>query len=200
MFIQHLLLTFVLVASTLRDMKTETVIDLGRGYSTTVDSHTLPMLGSLRWKAQVHAKRGKIYAVAYANGTNFYMHRLLLGAQPGQKGDHRDGDGLNNRMDNLRIATISQNRANCGPRVDGGSGLKGVTWHKSSRKWLAGVTKARVKYYLGLFRDKQRAALAVDRASLALWGEFAGLNYPDRGTKPRMPAKGYVLGSRKAAA
>lgn len=167
-------------------------IDLGGGIHATAYSDTVEKLKLLRhkWTAQVH-KRGYIYAATYL-GTTVYLHRLIARAKPGQKVDHINRNTLDCRDDNLRIATSSQNAANSeGRKRYNASGFKGVTWSKRSHRWAATITKDGWRYYLGLFQHKRRAAVAVDRAALALFGEFAGLNFPGRKTRAVMPTGGF---------
>lgn len=86
--------------------------------------------------------------------------------------DHKNGNGLDNRKCNLRIATSSQNKANTKIRRDNTSGFKGVIWHKASNKWMARVADK----YLGLFRSKYEAAKAYNQKAKEMFGEFARLN------------------------
>jgi hypothetical protein len=173
-----------------------TKIYLGRGHFATVNSNTFERLrlGRFRWSAQQH-KRGYVYATAYC-GEVIYLHRVVVGAKKGQCVDHKDRDTLNCREENLRIATPAQNRANQRTRRTNSSGLKGVSWSPGTKKWMAAITHRGRRYYLGCFQDKRRAAVAHDRAALAIHGEFAGLNYPDRGTRPRMPKGGFIVGKK----
>lgn len=175
-------------------MRPTTEIELGRGYTASVYSDTYERLriGHHKWKAQIH-QRGYVYAVRYTIGV-CYLHRVIANAKKGEQVDHIDRDTLNCRDDNLRIATAKQNRANQRARKICQSGLKGVSWSASSRKWMATITTDGMRYYLGVFHDKRRAAVAHDRAALAIHGVFAGLNYPDRKTKPVMPTGGYPVG------
>lgn len=172
-------------------------IELGRGYVATVNYHTYDRLrlGNYKWRALVVRDR-YVYAVRYAGGL-VYLHRLIAGALPGQQVDHEDRDTLNCRDKNLRIATPLQNRANQGARRKNSSGFKGVAWERSCRKWVATITHKAIRYYLGAFRDPKRAALAHDRAALAIHGEFAGLNFPGRKIRAMMPTGGYPVGKRK---
>lgn len=103
----------------------------------------------------------------------YALHRLIVGAQPCDRADHRDNDGLNNRDGNIRLATPQQNRANSRKDRDNQSGYKGVTWAKCSHKWMAQIVYKKHKYYLGVFQHKTRAAIAHDRAALALHWEIA---------------------------
>lgn len=152
-----------------------TEVYLGENYWCKVNSDIWPRLSYYHWRPQIHRNGQKVYAQS-ALGT---MHRFILGAQDGQKVDHRDGDGLNNLRDNLRVATPQQNSANRGRERNNVSGLKGVSWAETSKKWAALVVHKGKRYYLGVFAHKQRAAMAVDRLALALNGDYAGLNYPE---------------------
>src|ERR1051326_8239763 len=87
--------------------------------------------------------------------------------------DHRDGDRTNNRWDNLRRATSSQNNANrCRPR-NNTSGYKGVFFCRKSRKWRACVCKNGKTKHLGGFLTPQEAHNAYVVAARKLHGEFA---------------------------
>lgn len=92
--------------------------------------------------------------------------------------DHKDRDPRNNRRDNLRLATRSQNQANASLRVDSTSGYKGVCLH-ASRRWVAKIQVKRVRIHLGLFDSPEEAAKAYDRASRAYFGEFANTNFSE---------------------
>jgi len=102
------------------------------------------------------------------------MHRLIMGFPEGFV-DHINGDGLDNRRANLRLATRSQNRANSRPR--GRSGLKGV-YGMPGQRWQAWGGVDSTKVYLGTFDDPNHAAAAYDRWAIVAHGEFARLNFP----------------------
>ena len=86
--------------------------------------------------------------------------------------DHRDGDPSNNRWDNLRPATISQNNANRRPNRNNKSGFKGVVQHHIGR-WCARIKKNGRRYHLGSFASPQEAHAAYVAAARKLFGEFA---------------------------
>lgn len=67
--------------------------------------------------------------------------------------DHIDGDGTNNAIANLRIVTSSVNKQNMSKRSDNVSGVTGVNWHASGKKWTAGIVYYGKSIYLGLFSD-----------------------------------------------
>jgi hypothetical protein len=104
------------------------------------------------------------------------MHREILGAGPGVQVDHVNGDKLDTRRCNLRLATRGQNQANSGMNPRNTSGYRGVT-HRDG-KWVA-QTKAGGQFYrLGSFDNPEDAARAYDLAAVELFGEFARLNFP----------------------
>lgn len=161
-------------------MKTVLEIEIGRGYVTKVNSDTWNRrkLGRFKLAPQVHRNGQKVYV--YVNGgMNTTLHRIITGAKPGQFVDHINGDGLDNRTENLRVVTAGQNRANSRKDRDNKSGFKGVTWVKSSRKWMAQIVVNGERHYLGVFTHKERAAKAYDRAAIHYHGEHAGLNFED---------------------
>ena len=116
-----------------------------------------------------------------------YLHRLLMNAQPGEIVDHINGDVLNNRRDNLRLATPQQNGQNKRLSPLSTTGLKGVGYHKKRRKYHTRIQRQGIRYHLGFFDDAETAALAYDAAARMLFGEFAVCNYPSQET-PRSVA------------
>lgn len=108
------------------------------------------------------------------------MHRLLVGVNdPAVMVDHKDGDRMNNRRDNLRIATNSQNQANRRV-VRGVSKFKGVCRQKrpaSKDVWVARLVVEGKQFHLGSFDDEVAAAKAYDRAATKHFGAFAFTNF-----------------------
>jgi hypothetical protein len=108
-----------------------------------------------------------------------YLHRFVLNAPDRIYVDHVNHDPLDNRKQNLRLCTCSQNAANGVGRPEKRiSKYKGVGWRASIRRWYAQIkTGGRCKK-LGYFEDEDLAAAAYDRAASTLWGSFAKLNLP----------------------
>jgi hypothetical protein len=109
------------------------------------------------------------------------MHRLLVEVNLGQEVDHINGNGLDNRKENLRVCTKSQNLGNQKKtKLYGGvatsSKYKGVSWDKRVQKWVAKIGINGKRVYLGLFEDEEKAAEAYNKAALEYFGEFALLN------------------------
>jgi hypothetical protein len=87
--------------------------------------------------------------------------------------DHINGDTLDNRIENLREATIPENGYNSKLMSNNTSGYKGVTWSKQSRKWLVRVSKEKKRINIGYFESLEQASLAAINARVLLNGEFA---------------------------
>lgn len=109
------------------------------------------------------------------------LHRFIWGLHgnaPVPRLDHRNGDGLDCRFQNLRSATSQQNCANSAVSKNCRSGFKGVRQGRGSQKWTAQIGVGWRSVYLGTFTDKIEAARAYDRAAIEHFGEFARLNFP----------------------
>ncbi|BCM87779.1 HNH endonuclease [Methylobacterium indicum] len=87
--------------------------------------------------------------------------------------DHRDLVKSNNRISNLRLATAAQQQANTRARSHSKSGLKGVWWSKSRKKWISNIRLNGKSIYLGQYNTAEEASLAYSNASKSLYGEFA---------------------------
>lgn len=75
--------------------------------------------------------------------------------------DHIDGNKKNNRWDNFRLVNRSENCRNVGRRADNTSGVTGVSWHISQKKWSAQITDlSRKQKHLGYFNSKEEAIVA----------------------------------------
>ena len=106
------------------------------------------------------------------------MHRELMGSPKGMYVDHINGNGLDNRRANIRIATKQQNcwnrkkrRGNCSSR------FKGVSLNKKTGKWTASIFCDGQSFYIGLFSDEEAAARAYDAKARELYGEYAWQNF-----------------------
>jgi len=102
-----------------------------------------------------------------------HMHTLLLMSLGV---DHIDGNGLDNRRQNLRPATGSQNAMNRATPRDNTSGFKGV--HRNRLRWQAQIKAGGRRISLGTFDTPEEAARAYDAAALHHFGAFARPNFP----------------------
>src|SRR3546814_8274071 len=82
----------------------------------------------------------------------------MTGKWPRGEVDHRNGARDDNRWCNLRKATKAQNQANARRRRDNTSGVKGVTWNKARKKWVAQIQAGGKRMSLGGFPTIEAAA------------------------------------------
>lgn len=133
-----------------------------------------------RWqgrKAGYLGSEGHRYVQIFVDGQLYLGHRLawlyVHGSFPLSGVDHIDGNPANNRIDNLRPASQSQNASNMKTPCVNTSGHKGVTWDKGHNLWI-GHVKKNYKYVLrSYFRTKEEAIAAVALAREKFHGEFA---------------------------
>ena len=149
-----------------------------------------PATGLLTWRAPA-SNRAAIggeagwfqkpgYRYVGIAGKKFLVHRVIwlyvTGKWPAAQIDHRDTNRINNRWNNLREATHSQNEMNKGMR--GGlrrnkAGVKGVYYDARRNKWAAEIRAAGVRHHLGRFPTKAAAAMAHKKAAQELHGLYA---------------------------
>lgn len=120
------------------------------------------------------------YYEGYAiNNTVGYMHRYIMSAPEHLEVDHKNHDTLDNRKNELRLATRSQNSANQIAGKGCSSIYKGVCFNKRARKWVCSLTHEGVGFNLGYYESEEDCAKAYDLKALECWGEFAHLNFPE---------------------
>jgi hypothetical protein len=123
-------------------------------------------------KHKVH-KQGSIFNKRYlAHRVAWAIH---YGDWPpkGMEVDHRNGDGGDNRIANLRLATPSENMRNRPANATNACGLKGVDFIPSRNRWRAKITLHGKTQEIGQFKTKEEAHLAYTARAKVLHGEFA---------------------------
>jgi hypothetical protein len=156
-------------------------IPLTQGKYAIVDDGDYKWLSQWKWYAV--KSYNTYYAVrAYSRSCRkpIYMHKLILNPPDGFKSDHRNNNGLDNRRQNLRICTNSQNSQNKRAGQSGTSQYKGVYWHKQGKRkkrWVASIMTNYKPIHLGYFQNEIEAARAYDKEAKELFGEFAYTNF-----------------------
>jgi len=150
-------------------------IKLTKEKVTIVDDCDYQRLSKFKWQARQN-QSGIWYASRQSKGKTFRMHRFLLNIPIGFQPDHINGDGLDNRQCNLRIATRSQNNANCRVYKNSPSGFKGIQWYSKKKKWRAQISKEYKRYSLGYFHNLTDACQAYNEEAKILFGNYAKLN------------------------
>lgn len=133
----------------------------------------IPTLSNYTW----HINGG--YARTRVGDKIIKMHRLLLNAPSEKEVDHINGNPLDNRRENLRLVTHSQNQANRKVNKTSASGLKGVCYNRfmqRQKRWKAHIYHAGKRTTIGHYYTKEEAARAYDDMAIKLKGKFARTN------------------------
>jgi len=147
-----------------------------------------PETGEFCWRigrsgARVGVVAGSLERTGYRriwlDGRRYLAHRLawfyVYGRWPAEQIDHIDGDKLNNRIANLREATMQQNNRNKRVQSNNSSGYKGASWDGHLGKWRAYIYVSRRRIYLGLYPSAAEAHRAYCEAAMRHHGEFANV-------------------------
>lgn len=114
------------------------------------------------------ANTGHGYCRIRINGVQYYGHRLAwfytYGRWPTAGIDHIDGNGMNNRLANLREATQAENMQNL-PRSNANtSGIAGASWFEARGVWQSGIKINGKRRSLGYFSTAEEAGAAYAEA------------------------------------
>jgi transposase len=154
-----------------------------KGYEIVIDNDDFGKISNYSWHilSGSQKKAGKIYCQAFVKksmverGKREYMllHRHIMNAPKDMDVDHINGNTLDNRKNNLRLCTESENAFNRGKSKTNTSGYKGVSWNKHLKKWNATICKKEKNIHLGYYNTPQEAHAAYCEAAKTLHGEFA---------------------------
>lgn len=152
-------------------------------YKFLIDKDDLPLLGAQLW-----GDDGSGYARCNdAARERPRLHRLIMGAKPGEQVDHINGNRMDYRKLNLRICTALENACNRRICANNTSGYKGVYWKSDHKKWEAYITREGARRHIGYFDSAIDAAFAYNEAAIKLHGEFARLNGSAARSKKKKP-------------
>lgn len=171
------------------------IVPLTQGFESVIDDDDAELVSSFRWKV-LKSARNHIYAYGRSTetGCRILMHRLIMRPPDDMVIDHINGDGLDNRRENLRVCTQSQNLGNS-RKTHGVSRHKGVYWNKEHEAFHAQIGDCSATKFLGHYASEDDAAIAYNLAAKEKWGEFAllndvpswdGVSHPTRLDRPRI--------------
>jgi len=142
-----------------------------RGFTVLIDERDMRVLSGFNWGIQTRS--GISYAIAGKNGKCVLMHRLIMRAPVGSMIDHINGNGLDNRRENLRFCTHAQNMANRKTHINNKTGHPGVIANSGRGKpWRVRLQLNGVKLSLGQFETKEEAIAARIDAEIKFFREF----------------------------
>lgn len=156
-------------------MKTLTIVNRkGIEHTVKLSDRDFERVSAIRWHITP-----KGYAVhTLPNHSKIYMHRFILGVNDSNLCvDHINGDPLDNRRENLRAATMSQNCANRTKSAGKTSAYKGVS-KRPNGTYEAYIQENGKKKHIGYYQSELAAAAAYDKKALERFGAFALINFP----------------------
>lgn len=146
-------------------------VPLTRGQVAIIDSVDAERVGRNNWHAALAS--GSWYARCGVVGVRQFLHQELLEVDPPVLVDHANGNTLDNRRCNLRLATVAQNSCNSRTRAGTASGLKGAHLIRKTGRWRSSIRVDRKVIHLGTFATAQEAHAAYCAAAVEHHGEFA---------------------------
>jgi hypothetical protein len=168
-------------------------IPLNNNLSAIVDVEDYECLIKWKWRAKKKKNTYYAYRQSYRKGGGsriVLMHRLILNAVEGVEVDHENGNGLDNRRLNLRIATTAENQHNQTVlRSDNTIGFKGVFKDKRRNKYHGQLQVGEKHLTFGSFDTPQEAADLYDEMAIKYFGEFACTNAKMRKIREEKGAK-----------
>ncbi len=136
-------------------------IQLSQGKETIVDDDVFELLNDMKWHV-MHVSDNKMFyaarSISLFNGARrkSLMHHYIIGKPlKGFMIDHRNGDSLDNRRENLRIVTNRVNQQNRKAHRNGR--LVGASYHRASGKWRSYIRMDGVVKSLGYFDTERQA-------------------------------------------
>ena|SRR5271157_4442319 len=145
------------------------------------------LTGDFTWKValanriKIGQKAGRIHKNGYwmigIKNKKYYNHILawyyMKGEWPNKQIDHKNTIKNDNHWDNLRLATIGQNKANQSKYKNNTTGYKNVFLDKQSNKYYSRLQKDGVIIHFGRFLTKEEASEEYTKKSIEINGEFA---------------------------
>ena len=161
-------------------------IPLTRGQVAIVCDCHAHLVENHKWRADWNSHTKSFRALRSASVSErlagapaaIMMHSIVNGTPKGYETDHINHATLDNRCENLRTATVSENQRNRGKQTGNASGFKGVDFDKQHSKWRAKIALHSKDKHIGYFNSPEDAARAYDKVAIELHGEFANTNFP----------------------
>lgn len=142
-----------------------------------VDDSDFDSLNQWKWLNNGHGYAIRIPYIKGKKKVIVWMHREIMRPEKSRLVDHKNGDRLDNRRENLRICSRAENAMNSRKKMVGAaSKFKGVHFDASRKSFSARITKDNKPINLGYFIKEEDAARAYNKAAVKHFGDFASLN------------------------
>lgn len=149
---------------------------VGNDSRVIIDKEYVDIVKKYHWKL---TQKGYVYTKINKDNSSLYLHKYLINYVSGREideADHQDKNKLNNRIENLRECTRSQNQQNQLKRTDREytSKYKGVDWRDN--QWRCRITANKIRVLIGYFDNEEAAGNAYNYCAKILHKEFACYN------------------------
>jgi hypothetical protein len=146
-----------------------------KGYEVLVDDDIAPMILARKWHIS-DRKRGIYFSTSIIFSDGKYrdvkLHRFIMECPPGLLVDHRNGNHLDCRRQNLRVCTTAENTRNEPMLKTNTTGFRGVSFVKGRNKYRAYITIEGRYKHLGYFDTPEEAAVRYKREARKLFGKY----------------------------
>ena len=137
---------------------------------TLIDLEDIDKVKDCKWR--MNDQGYAITDIVGGLGGKIRLHRLIMDCPDDMVVDHINHNSLDNRKFNLRVCTLQQNNKNQKKKSNNKSGVIGISWDKSRRKWCAQIMYNRKHIHLGRFKTKEEAIQARKQAEIEYFGEY----------------------------
>ena len=158
-------------------------IYLTQGQKTIVDKDDYEFLSKHKWCAIYSKKRGDYVAVTRTECINckkrtVYMHREIMRPLKNLHIDHINHNPLDNRKNNLRICTPTENQWNRkgANKNNNTSNYKGICYDLYHKSWKSSIGYHNKSLHIGYFKNKNEAVVAYNQVAIEKYGNYACLN------------------------